>query len=60
MTALLDILLYLLIIGIALTIIAILLYGIHNLIVCIRRANARLIWRTVAKHAKPTQGRKNR
>ena len=50
MQSLIDALIYLAIIGGAVTIVGSLVYGIHRLTVRIRHINTRLIWRVVARH----------
>lgn len=50
MTTLIDILLYLVIIGVPVIIGGAVIYGIHKMHIRIQRINARLIWRTVARH----------
>ena len=50
MQSLIDVLIYMVLVGGALAAVSGLLYGIHNLIVRIRYVNARLIWQIVARH----------
>lgn len=50
MESLVDALIYLVIIGLAIAIVGVLLVCIYRLTVKIRRINARMIWRTVARH----------
>jgi hypothetical protein len=47
---LVDTLIYLVIIGGAIAIVGILLFGIYRMTAKIRRINARMIWRTIARH----------
>ena len=50
MEPLIDILLYLVIIGVPVLIGGAAIYGIHSKVVKNRRANARLIWRRICEH----------
>jgi hypothetical protein len=45
-----DALIYLVVIGGAVAIVGILMVGIYRLNAKIRRINARMIWRTIARH----------
>ena len=56
MEPLIDVLLYLVTICAAVLIGGAAIYGIHNMCNRIRRANARLIWCTVAKHRRRHDG----
>ena len=50
MESLVDVMIYLTIIGVAVLIVGLLLCGIHRMVVKIRRINARIIWRCICDH----------
>ena len=50
METLIEVMIYLTIIGTAVLMAGLLLYGIHRMVVKIRRINARIIWRCICAH----------